>query len=122
MNVGAVEVDCRSSGDVIKRTRKAEDVPEQGAGCGDLVYVEAGIYGEYGVENVEPEVAARCSVVGGVREEAFWRKDEVFIEERCIATRVGALVNVCFEGAVEGEKRGKIIGKSNSGYWVGKHF
>lgn len=116
MNVSAVEVDCGSPGGIFKGTRKAEDVPEQGAGCGDLIHIEAGIYREDGVDDVRPEVATRCSVVGGIREEAFGREDEVFIQERCIATGVGTFVDVCFEGAVEGEKRGKIISKGNSGY------
>ena len=44
LHVGAVEVDCSSSGGVFEGTRKAENVPEQRAGCGDLIYVEAGIY------------------------------------------------------------------------------
>lgn len=122
LNVCAVEVDRSSSGGIFKGTRKAEYVPEQGAGCRDLIHVEAGIYREDGVENVGPEVATRCSVVGGIREEAFGREDEVFIQERCVATGVGAFVDVCFEGAVEGEKRGKIISKGNSGYWFGKPY
>ena len=116
LNVGAVEVDCGPSRGIFKGTRKAENVPEQGARCGDLIYVEAGIYREDCEENVIPKVAARCSVVGGVREKAFGREDEVFIEERCIATGVGAFVDVFFEGAIEGEKRGKIISIGNSGY------
>lgn len=116
LNVSSVEVDCSSSGGIFKGTRKTNNVPEQGAGCGDLIDIEAGIYREDGEVNVVPEVAARCCVVGGVREEAFGREDEVFIKERCIATRVGAFVDVCFKGAVEGKKRGKIISIGNSGY------
>lgn len=116
LNVGSVEVYCSSSRGIFKGTRKAENVPEQGAGSGDLIDVEAGIYREDGEENVVPEVTARCGVIGGARQEAFGREDKVFIEIRCIATGVGAFVDVCFKGAVEGEKRGKIISIGNGGY------
>lgn len=68
-----------------------------------MIKVEAGIYQEDSVYNIEPEAAARCSVVGGVREETFGREDKVFIEERCIATGVGPFVDVFSEGAIEGK-------------------
>lgn len=116
LNVGSIEVDCSSSGGIFKGTRKADNVPEQGAGSGDFIDVEAGIYCEDGEINVEPEVTARCGGVWGVGEGALGREDEVSIEIRCISTIVGAFVDVCFKAAVEGEKRGKIISVGNSGY------
>lgn len=84
-------------------TNRAENAPEKRAGCGYLINVEAGIYQGDSIYNIGPEAAARCSVVGGVREETFGREDKVFIEERCIATGVGPFVDVFSEGAIEGK-------------------
>ena len=44
LDVAAVEVDFSANWKVIERTGKAEDIPEERAGCGDLIDVEAGVY------------------------------------------------------------------------------
>ena len=44
LDISAVEVDGCAVGEIVEGTGEAEDVPEEGAGCGDLVDVEAGVY------------------------------------------------------------------------------
>ena len=57
LHVRAVEVDESTSGLVGDGTREAKDVPEEGAGGGDLVDVEAGIDLDGSVINLVPKVA-----------------------------------------------------------------
>ncbi|KAL8700232.1 MAG: hypothetical protein Q9224_001056 [Gallowayella concinna] len=57
LDVGAVEVDFCSRGEIVEGTREAEDVPKEGASGGDLVDVEAGVDEGDGVEDVVEEVA-----------------------------------------------------------------
>lgn len=44
LHVAAVEVDACACGHVVEAAGEAEHVPEEGAGCCDLVDVEAGVY------------------------------------------------------------------------------
>jgi len=44
LHVRAVEVDFRALGEVVEGRGESEDVPEGGAGGGDFVDVEAGVY------------------------------------------------------------------------------
>ena len=64
MDVAAVEIDGGAGGEVVEGAGEAEDVPEEGAGCGDLVDVEARVYEGDGVEDVVEEVAAGGGGVG----------------------------------------------------------
>jgi len=41
LDVGAIEVDLGALGEVVEGAGEAEDVPEERAGSGDLVYVPA---------------------------------------------------------------------------------
>lgn len=45
LDVAAVEVDACAFGEVVERAGEAEDVPEEGTGCCDLVDVETGVDG-----------------------------------------------------------------------------
>lgn len=100
---GAVEVDLFACGQVVEGAGEAEHVPEERAGGGDLVDIEARICVEDGVVNVVPESAFTC-VVRGLRELAWGWEGEVLLQVLGIATLASASANVLGEGLVEVEE------------------
>lgn len=71
-----VEVDCYSLRSICKVTRLiAEYAQEQGAGYGDLISVETGIYLKDNKVNLVSKTVVRCSRVGVVRTGIFGRED-----------------------------------------------
>ena len=57
MHVGAVEVDGRTCWGVIKRAGKSKDIPQKRARGGDLVYIEAGVDEQFGIEDGIPQAS-----------------------------------------------------------------
>lgn len=84
LDVCTVEVDFGASGEVVEGARETEDVPEEGAGGCDLVYVETGVYEGDSVEDVVEDVTAFDAGIGGVGERAGRWEGEVGVEEGCL--------------------------------------
>ena len=100
LHVGTVEVDLCAGGEVVEGAGKAENVPEQGAGSGYLVDVEARVDEGDGVVNIAPQVAFMGFGVKSRRvgKRTRWWIDKVVGEEVGVATGVGLGVDVGGEG------------------------
>lgn len=81
LDICAVEVDFRSSGEVVEGSGEAKDVPEEGAGGCNLVDVEARIYEGDRVEDVAEDVAAFGTRVGRIWERAWGWEGKIGVEE-----------------------------------------
>lgn len=115
MDVGAVEVDSGAGGDVVEGAGEAEDVPEEGAGGGDLVDIEARVYEGDGGEDVVEEVAAGGGGVGwGWKGPLGWI-DEVGGEEGGVAAGDGAGVDGVYKSIIEGEEVGICVDEGDGG-------
>ncbi len=115
MDVGAVEVDIGAGGDVVEGAGEAEDVPEEGAGGGDLVDVKAGVYERDGGEDVVEEVAAGGGSVGWGWEGPRGWIGEVGGEEGAVAAGVRAGVDSVCKSFVEGKEVGVCVDESDGG-------
>lgn len=115
LDVGAVEVDFRAGGEVVEGAGEAEDVPEEGAGGGDLIDVEAWVYEGDGGEDVVEEVAAGGGGVGRGREGTRGREGQVGGEEGGVVAGGGAGVDRVREGLVEGEEIGVCVDEGDGG-------
>lgn len=115
LDVGAVEVDFRPRGEVVEGAREAEDVPEEGAGGGDLVDVETGVDEGDGGEDVVEEVAARGGGVGRRGEGTRGWEGEVGGEEGGVVAGGGAGVDRVCEGLIEGEEVGVCVDEGDGG-------
>ena len=100
MDVCAVEVDGGAGGEVVEGAGKSEHVPKEGAGCGDLVDVEARVYEGDGGEDVVEEVAVGGGGVGWGGEGTRGWEGEVGGEEGGVVAGGGAGVDGVCEGFV----------------------
>lgn len=117
LDVGAVEVDVCAVGHVVEGAREAKDVPEEGAGRGYLVDVEAGVYEGRGAEDGVKDVAAGVVAfdIWGGGEGPFGWEDEVFVDEFGVAAVIGGGGYVGYEAVVEREEGAPVVDEGDGG-------
>lgn len=86
----------------------AKNVPQQGAGGGNLVNVEAGIRQRDGVEDIVVHIYTALVVdtrkILNGREEVGWRESQVLFTEGRVPAFLITSADVCQEGLVQSKK------------------
>ena len=105
-DIGTVEVDLCSVGEVVERPRETEDVPQQWASCRDLVDVPAWIDQKSFVVDGSPEAAAAAATRArrGWKGTSWW-VCKIILEVRVVATGLSLGVKICHESVIERYER-----------------
>ena len=114
LHVAAVEVDVGAGRHVVEGAREAEHVPEQRAGGGDLVDVEARVDLECGVEDGVPHVAGALVAAGKLALRWLrtgWGVGEILGEVVGVAAGIGEAVHLGEIRRVEVDERAPVIDK-----------